>query len=286
MAEPTFSVIIPVYNASGTLGDAVQSVVEQSLPDIEILIIDDFSMDDSYDEAVAWRKVDDRVRVFRLPKNSGGPILPRNIGMEQATGRYVAFLDDDDLWFPEKLKIQLEKHKERPFALTYSRCRIKAPADSAIDGSDYHEWWRLTPCEGVEIATLTRQNFVPLSTVTLDRHWAHRVGSFRGVNGAEDWHYWIRVAAHGGAFGFVDEQLAVYSWTAANLSHQSAVPAVTRKTRTLQALADEFPEYRPLFVAEERQVRRRTTELRLRRLPAGVRKFASLAILPPRLWPR
>lgn len=137
MLRPTFSVIIPVYNAETTLGAAVQSVTQQTFQEFEILIVDDRSTDGSFDLALDWSQRDDRIRTFRLKANTGGPIRPRNEGLVQADGLVFAFLDADDRWLPTKLEKQLDKHENGNFALTYTRCLFDAPDDPLIDGLDY-----------------------------------------------------------------------------------------------------------------------------------------------------
>lgn len=284
MSRPSFSIIIPFYNASITLDAAVQSVLQQTLQDFEVLMIDDRSTDGSYDLAKQWGRSDSRIRVFRLKKNSGGPIRPRNEGLLRAEGNLLAFLDADDRWLPAKLETQQLKHEEKAFALTYTRCLFDAPEYPLLDGLDYHTAWRLTPLEGTQLPSLTRSNFVPACTVSVQREWVKKLGPFTGIDGIEDWHYWLRIAASGGQFGFIDEVLAVYRWMSTSLSHRRKVSAVAMKARTLRSMAMEFPDYTLVFATEEKRFRQRATELRLRRLPKPIRAFASRALLPPRLW--
>ncbi|MFC4035463.1 CDP-glycerol glycerophosphotransferase family protein [Streptomyces polygonati] len=95
---PDISVVVIVYNDSARLPTAVQSVLDQSLRNIEVIIADDCSTDDSYEVAERLRAADPgRVRAIRLPENSGGCGEPRNQGIRAARGRYVMFLDSDDI---------------------------------------------------------------------------------------------------------------------------------------------------------------------------------------------
>jgi glycosyltransferase involved in cell wall biosynthesis len=102
------SIITPNYNAGKYIGEAIESVFAQTYQNWELLIIDDFSTDNSI-EVIGWYiKQDSRIRLFRTGANSGSPAKPRNIGILNANGRYIAFLDSDDVWLPDKLESQIK----------------------------------------------------------------------------------------------------------------------------------------------------------------------------------
>ena len=112
MAGPLVSVIVPVFNRQSLIADAVGSLVRQTVQDIEIIVVDDGSSDGSAD--VAERAGDDRVRIVGHGRNCGIPAA-RNSGLEAACGRYVAWLDSDDVAHPQRLERQLqflERHPE------------------------------------------------------------------------------------------------------------------------------------------------------------------------------
>ena len=97
MDMPTFSIIIPVYKAEKTLEEAVRSVTEQSFKDLELLLVDDCSPDGSAALAESLCREDSRIRLLRMPEN-GGAAAARNAGISAAAGRYVCFLDSDDVY--------------------------------------------------------------------------------------------------------------------------------------------------------------------------------------------
>jgi glycosyltransferase involved in cell wall biosynthesis len=103
------SVVVPCYRCADTIGPAVASVAAQRLPPAEVLLVDDCSGDGTLERLrqVAARYPEGWVRVFTLPRN-GGPSGARNLGWEQASQPYIAFLDADDTWHPEKLLLQME----------------------------------------------------------------------------------------------------------------------------------------------------------------------------------
>jgi succinoglycan biosynthesis protein ExoO len=100
---PIASVIVPVFNASATIAAAVQSVKEQSLTEIELVVIDDASTDDSWDQLKWLAEAEPRIRLDRLSKNSG-PAAARNRGLQLARGKWIGLLDADDRFAPKRLE--------------------------------------------------------------------------------------------------------------------------------------------------------------------------------------
>lgn len=103
MENKRISIIMPSYNSAKTIEHAIQSVLAQTYQNLELLIIDDDSSDETCH--IIQKIADERIRLIRLKQN-GGSAVARNTGIEAATGRYIAFLDSDDSWHPEKLAQQ------------------------------------------------------------------------------------------------------------------------------------------------------------------------------------
>jgi glycosyltransferase involved in cell wall biosynthesis len=101
------SIITPNYNCAPCLAQAIESVLSQSFRDWEMLVVDDHSTDGSAAIAQGYAQKDRRIRFFQTPSHSGSPLEPRNLALRHARGRYIAFLDSDDLWLPGKLERQL-----------------------------------------------------------------------------------------------------------------------------------------------------------------------------------
>lgn len=115
---PMVSVITPVYNAARWLPETLASVRAQTLQDWEHLLVDDGSSDDSVAIIEALAEDDSRVRLLRTPVNSG-PAAARNIAIGAACGRYLAFLDADDIWLPEKLALMTKWMLRHNYAFAY-----------------------------------------------------------------------------------------------------------------------------------------------------------------------
>ena len=105
-SEELVSVIMPAYNCADFIGIALNSVINQTYKNWEVIAVDDSSTDCTGEVIQAYVKKDKRIKYHRLEKNSGAAIA-RNTGVELAVGKYLAFLDSDDVWFPEKLNKQI-----------------------------------------------------------------------------------------------------------------------------------------------------------------------------------
>jgi glycosyltransferase involved in cell wall biosynthesis len=113
------SIITPTHNSISFIEDTIQSVLKQSFFDWEMIIVDDFSTDNTVELINSFVKHDPRIKLIQLAENSGAAIA-RNIAIEAAQGRYIAFLDSDDLWLPNKLEKQLAFMQENNYAFTFS----------------------------------------------------------------------------------------------------------------------------------------------------------------------
>lgn len=108
---------MPAYNAVSTVTHALKSILSQSDDNLEVIVVDDGSEDETFMAALSVR--DPRVRVFQIKKNSGAAAA-RNHALRQAHGRYIAFLDADDLWLPGKLEAQIEAMQRTGIPLSYT----------------------------------------------------------------------------------------------------------------------------------------------------------------------
>lgn len=122
MNEPLVSIITPVYNAERFLSDTIKSVQNQTYKIWEILLIDDCSKDNSAQIIKEFQKYDNRIKYIKLKKNSGASVS-RNEGIRNAKGRFIAFVDSDDIWKPEKLEIQIKYMLKENLGFTFTSYR-------------------------------------------------------------------------------------------------------------------------------------------------------------------
>jgi len=113
------SIITPLYNSKQHILDTIQSVQYQTYANWELIIIDDASNDGSVKVAESFSTQDKRIKLIKLDSNKG-PAVARNKGIKECSGRYIAFLDSDDLWYAEKLNKQLNFMKKNHYAFTYT----------------------------------------------------------------------------------------------------------------------------------------------------------------------
>ena len=117
---PQVSVIMPCHNGASFLRNAVDSVLAQTFADWELLVIEDTSTDDSVAVIKRYCAKDSRIKLLHTPAPTGKPATPRNVGIEAASGRFIAFLDCDDQWLPDKLEHQLPLFDKADCAVAFS----------------------------------------------------------------------------------------------------------------------------------------------------------------------
>lgn len=117
---PLVSIIMPCHNSELYITPAIQSVILQTFTDWELLIIDDCSTDNSVKIISEYAKEDSRIKLLQTDKSFGKPFYPRNLGIQNAIGRYIAFLDSDDIWLPTKLEHQLPLFENQNAGIVFS----------------------------------------------------------------------------------------------------------------------------------------------------------------------
>lgn len=113
------SIIMPTYNSAVTISESIESVLTQTYTNWELLITDDLSTDNSEEVVNEYTKKDNRIKLFSLGEN-GGAGKARNNSIKHANGRFIAFLDSDDIWLPQKLEIQISFMLDNNYAFTYT----------------------------------------------------------------------------------------------------------------------------------------------------------------------
>jgi len=213
MKEPKVSVVIGSYNCEKFIRETVQSVIGQTFKDWELIIVDDCSTDSTC--RVINGIEDSRIKLIRLSSNSRLPAVPRNVGIREARGDYIAFLDHDDLWLPGKLEKQvnfLENNKD--VFLVYAKCIVQK------DGRQL----RINPQKPrsgrIFRDLFLRFNFIGCPTVMMrNRKEKHNYffDEDKSLAAIEDYVLWLSVALKENV-SFIDEPLAIYRVHSAGLS--------------------------------------------------------------------
>lgn len=197
---PLVSVIMPAYNSAQTLDEAVSSVLSQTFSDWELIIVDDASQDETARLACGWAEKDRRIRLVQNDGNLG-VAASRNRGCALAAGVYIAFLDSDDRWLPQKLERQAALLETAGAGLCYSSYLTHNPA---LPGRD--RLYRVPPA--VDYQGLLRENVVGCSTVLLRRELLK--DGFPSGYFHEDYVLWLRLLREGCTFCGIAEPLVIY----------------------------------------------------------------------------
>jgi len=268
MTAPRVSIIVPAYNYGRYLGDALESVVAQTMSDWECIVVDDGSTDDTPMVAQRWSTRDSRIRCLR--QKNAGPSAARNLGIRQSSGDYLQFLDADDRLARDKLELHaawLDSHPDTDIVigpaaffdttapdveLQSLHGRLSRPLHPRIASTD--EARRL----------LEHFNIMVISAPLVRRTAVQRAGFFNErITHAEDWDLWLRCAAAGSQFTYLDHSRAL---TLIRTHEGSASRSMENMVRDLIVAAHSFPAEMPLprvyqmaagvgeVVAEQRRV--------------------------------
>jgi len=205
MTPPEVSVILPAWNRADSLRRSIDSVLTQDFVDFELIVVDDFSDDDS--AAVAEAVGDARLRVIRHDSNRGAGAA-RNTGIAAARGRWVAFQDSDDVWLPGKLSRQLAALAAMPDAVAcYCALRVEGTRPRQVPEPGQR------PVEGDLHAALLRGSFISTQTLVVRRDALDSIGGFDPeLPALIDWECVIRLASLG-PFAFEPEPLVLQSFS-------------------------------------------------------------------------
>jgi len=222
------SIIIPVYNGEKYISQALESVLMQTYSEFEVIIVDDGSTDATKSSVASYN--DSRIAYFY--KENGGLSSARNYGIQLSVGEYIAFLDADDIWQPEKLQKQVDFLDSHP--------------DFGIVGCDFQfmndegklfgivRMRKFYPQDGVNLANLLKHSFLLPSSIMVRKNVIDDVGVFDpGFDGAEDIEFFLRVFKKY-PLGIVDDVLLRY-----RIGH----PSLSRGFRSYQVREKVFDRF-------------------------------------------
>jgi glycosyltransferase involved in cell wall biosynthesis len=200
MSAPEFSVVVPAYEAEATIGDTVRSVLAQTHPDFELIVVDDGSRRPVAEVVESVAGGDPRVRVIR--QGNQGPAAARNAGIESARGRLVGLLDSDDMYMPGYLRAVHAAFTASPEAgLAFTDCWMLEAASHRVYRDTGLSVYGIetTAMDGEELlAALLAHNFITASTVTVRADALAAAGGYdTSLHGSEDYDLWLRIAASG-----------------------------------------------------------------------------------------
>ncbi len=192
------SVIMPSYNTGKYIAESIRSVINQTYTNWELLIVDDCSTDNTYEVVASFN--DDRIRYFKNERNSGAAVS-RNRALREAKGRWIAFLDSDDLWMPEKLEKQLRFMADNGYHFSYTNYE-EINADAQRTGISVSGPHRITK------TGMTNYCWPGCVTVMFDAAYVGLV-QIRDIKKNNDYAMWLKISKKADCY-LLDECLGQY----------------------------------------------------------------------------
>lgn len=203
------SVITPVYNCEKYIEDAIKSVLGQSYKNWEMILVDDLSTDKSCEIIERYIKNDSRIKLVKLKKNSGAAIA-RNTAMELAKGRFLAFLDGDDIWVSNKLELQIDLMKKHKSGISHSDYEVIAE-----NGESLNKIVKVP--KNMTYDQYLRNTIIQTVTVVIDREITGKV-SMPNIKMRQDFATWLSILKKGNNALGINQTLGKYRRVSNSLS--------------------------------------------------------------------
>lgn len=203
------SVITASYNAGRFIEETIKSVLSQTYTDLELIIVDDCSTDNTEEIVNKYIKIDSRIRFYKLKENSGAAVV-RNTALGKAEGRFIAFLDSDDLWDKEKLEKQINFMKSNNYGFSFSSYRLMKENGELLNKE-------VRVPNKITYTDLLKNTIIGCLTVVIDKDI---IGNFKMplVRAGQDTATWLSILRKGNiAYGY-DEVLASYRLVEGSIS--------------------------------------------------------------------
>jgi glycosyltransferase involved in cell wall biosynthesis len=230
--NPLVSIIIPTYNRAEELKRALQSVFGQTFTDWEVVVVDNHSIDNT--DSLIESFNDPKIRLFKI-HNEGVIAASRNLGLKHASGEYIAFLDSDDWWHPQKLEVSL-KYLERGADVVYHDLFLVRKSNQKI-------FWKKTTARNLKspifVDLLVNFNALPNSSVVVRKRIMHEIKGFaedRDLIATEDYDAWLRAAKISEKFKKIPQTLGYYWCGGRNTSNPSQI------LKNIDALCERYAD--------------------------------------------
>lgn len=236
MSSATVSVIMPSYNAEKFIKESIESVLQQSYVDWELIIVDDQSTDNTVKIIDIYKQRDERIKYIVLEQNSG-PAVARNRAIEEAQGRYIAFLDADDLWMPQKLEKQIAFMQRENIALSYTGYyRFEQSIDQIKDEI-------IVPLK-VDYPELLKQNIIGCLTAVYDTKILGKV-YMPLIRKRQDFGLWLKILREVPYACGLNEPLAYYRMHHDSISSNKIISS--QYNWKLYREVEKLPWYKALY---------------------------------------
>ncbi len=200
-SDDLVSIISPTYNSEEFISETINSIINQTYQNWELLITDDCSNDNTVQVINKHILKDQRIKLFQLKENSGVGVA-RNNSIKNAKGRYIAFCDSDDLWLPKKLEVQLEYLLNNKAGFTYSSYLIQDEKQNRIG--------KIIGPKKISYNKILRNNYVGCLTAIYDTKALGKM-FMPDIRKRQDWVLWINIIKKLGVVQGISEPLAIYT---------------------------------------------------------------------------
>lgn len=233
----TVSIITPTFNRRRLIGETIDSVLNQKYADYEMIIVDDGSTDNT-EEYIKEHYSDSRIKFFK--QENKGQNFARNLGLQQAQGKFICFLDSDDMWPDYKLSMSLEVFEKNPDVdVVYGYEKIISEQGVEI-GQD-----KIRRYSGKITAKLLVENFIGMSAAMVKADEVHKIGGMdETISVADDYSLWLRLSSNCN-FYYLDEVLGYYRITSDQISKD-----ITARLESNLYTVTKFLESNPNVITE------------------------------------
>lgn len=206
---PLVSVIMPAYNSAGFIDQAIRSIQDQTYTNWELIIVDDASRDGTISLVKEKMSLDKKIQLLQNRENQGTGVA-RNLGIKAAKGRYISFLDADDLWVPQKLQIQVNFMQEQDLGMSYSSYSLISEEGEPMNKT-------VQALSDLSYSKLLKANYIGNLTGMYDVRKTGKVYAPK-LRKRQDWALWLSVLKRAGEARGIQQTLAFYRVRKAGIS--------------------------------------------------------------------
>lgn len=243
------SIIIPIYNGEKYISDTIDSVLNQTYTQWELIIIDNCSTDGGGEIVKNYQEEHKEIRYIKLDYNSGGPARPRNVGIDNAKGEYVAFLDADDIWLEDKLERQVLFLEKNQVKFTSCSCKLIDEKNTEVQISLLSRIYsnfvkRRTLCD------MIKNNFIITSSVLVEKNLLKKFNEEKNYIAVEDFDLWLQIwIENDNKYKYQNDKLIQYRLLKNSASNRKSILNQQLKANlVLSNFVLKYEEYLPCYI--------------------------------------
>ena len=221
-SQPLVTVITPLFNAQDFIGETIESVLDQTYQNWEMIIVDDCSTDNSRDIVKKYEAKESRIKLIELEKNFGGPARPRNVGLDISKGDYLAFLDADDVWLKNKLQVQINEMlvNNLDFTSTDSKFIDDNSIDTIINKHKIIIFFKKIKRKAT-LSDVIKGSFISTSSAIVSKNFISKFDENKDFIGVEDMYLWMKILNKKNVrYKYIRDKLIKYRVSSASLSER------------------------------------------------------------------